>query len=193
MDWTTIITNAGLLGAATWYIKHLVQSNASRQLTQFQESERAANAQVLERLKSEVSLATELKKLRFSSIYERRVNALLDVFSKIQKYEMAIGEISRDVIFNGGSRFDELLSAYEKQRLQLTTTFWCNSALFSDDLIESFREYLKMIERYDSAYRRIVKEGTKARSFSELPELEYEQSGFSDQLKAEVKQELKSV
>lgn len=183
MLWIAIIVNSGITGSIGWYLKHRIDLNSRRQLQSFSEAERASHARFLEELKAGLAWASEVKKIRFASIYERRVNALLDVYAAVQRYEIAIGEVSRDVLDNHAKEFAARYDAYCNKRDTMNETFWCNAALFDREIIDGFGEYREMIKRYDNEYGAIIRTAENERSYAQLPELEDKQRPFSIALK----------
>ncbi|AOT08760.1 hypothetical protein [Pseudoalteromonas luteoviolacea] len=189
LNWESIGIFSGIVAAATWYIKHLISTSSKAQLIQFQEHEKSQNAKILEVLKSDLGLQSELKKIRYSSIYERKVNALLDVYACLQEYEASIGKISEDVIDHSANHFLQLYPVYLAKKDELSTKFWNNAALFDDDVVSQYQEYRRnVIMDYDSVYKAMSKNLTKIDSyFSRLPELEFETGKFSSNIKYKVK------
>lgn len=190
MRFVEIVVNSGITGFLGWYLKHRIDLNAQRQLESLIEDKRATHARFREELRAELDWVSEVKKIRFASIYERRINALLDVYAAVQRYEIAIGEVSREVNDNNAREFDARYDTYCNKRDTMNEVFWCNAALFDRELIGSFREYRKLIQRYDNAYSVIVRTAKNERSYAQLPKLEYEQGPFSIALKGEVERAL---
>ena len=115
----------------------------------------------------------------------------MDVYSCVQKYEISISWISKNIADNGESEFDPLYTKYIEDRNQLIENFWCKSALFSDEIINLFNDYRKNMNSYDIAYEKISKSGlSEFNDLKQLPALEYEQRRFSEVLKKNIKYEL---
>ena len=79
-----------IAGGLGWYLKHRIKESSAQQLERFKEEIKISNTHNLERLKSDLGWNQEVSKIRFSSIYERKINALLDSYAHVQKYEISI-------------------------------------------------------------------------------------------------------
>lgn len=198
-NWQEITFVGSALGFVIWYVKHKIITSTKLQIERFIEFEKNKNQELLESFKSQLGLQTELRKAKLLSIYERKVHALLDSFACLSDCESPMGKISEDALTNKGENFSDLYAQFLSRKDILLNTFWRNSALFSDSIIEKFQQFnRKVLIPYSSAYKSMLEtfnSGGKITDghISRLMDLEIEYGKFSKALKHEIKDRLSEI
>lgn len=196
INWESLGFFGVLTSCVVWYVKHKIETSSKIQLEAISESYKNKNRELLEAFKADLGLQYEIKKTKHLSIYERKVHALLDSFACLSDCESPMGKIAEDCSTNKGENFSKLYEDYLYRKDILLNTFWRNSALFSDLLIEKFQQFKRgILMPYTSAYKAIAEDIKHGGSVTDshinrLIDLEIEYGRFAKYLKAEIRHTL---